>query len=101
MLNKAIEWNLLFSNPIGKLTLAKEEPKERILSEKEIPKLINLANDPLKSIILVALNTGMRLGEILNLEWAQVNLGSKTIFIPIKKAKSRKIRRIPLLHIHS
>ena len=34
-LNKAIEWNLLYSNPASILRLTKEEPKERILSEPD------------------------------------------------------------------
>jgi integrase len=54
--------------------MAKEEPKERILTEQEIRRLIENSEAPLRHIILVALNTGMRKSEILNLGWDQVNL---------------------------
>jgi integrase len=51
---------------------------------------------PLRHIILVALNTGMRKSEILNLEWDQVNLEEGFIRIDAQRSKSRKIRVIPL-----
>jgi integrase len=52
-----------------KYEIAKEEPKERILPEHEIRRLIENSEAPLRHIILVAFNTGMRKSEILNLEW--------------------------------
>jgi len=48
--------------------MAKEEQKERILSELEIRRLIDNSKTPLRHIIMVAINTGMRKSEILNLE---------------------------------
>lgn len=94
LLNKAVQWGHLGFNPISKMVMFKEEPKERILTNSEIKMLISLANQPLRNIILVALNTGMRKGEILKLEWNQVNLENG--FITVKKTKSSKLRRIPL-----
>jgi integrase len=94
MLNKAVQWGVLSFNPIKKMSMFKEEPKERILTEKEIKLLVRSAEVPLKHIILVALNTGMRRGEILNLHWNQVNVDQG--FITVQKTKSRKLRRIPL-----
>jgi integrase len=40
--------------------MAKEEQKERILSEPEIRRLIDNSDTPLRYIIMVAINTGMR-----------------------------------------
>ncbi len=94
VLNKAVEWKILDSNPLSKLPMFKEEPKERILTENEIQRLLALAGIPLKYIILVALNTGMRKGEILKLKWSQVNVEKG--FITVQKTKSKKLRRIPL-----
>ena len=95
MLNLASEWFDLELKPI-KYEMAKEEPKERILSEQEIRRLIENSEAPLKHIILVALNTGMRKSEILNLEWDQVNLKEGFIRIEAQRSKNRKIRVIPL-----
>jgi len=94
ILNRAVKWGYLSFNPIKKIEMYKEEPKERILSKAEISKLVSTANTPLKYIILIAVNTGMRIGEILNLEWNQVNI--EYGFITVKKTKSSKLRRIPL-----
>lgn len=94
ILNRAVQWGVLSFNPIKKISMFKEEPKERILTEKEIKLLVRSADVPLKHIILVALNTGMRRGEILNLHWHQINV--ERGFITVQKTKSRKLRRIPL-----
>lgn len=94
ILNKAVQWGVLSFNPIKKISMFREEPKERILTENEINLLVRSAGIPLKHIILVALNTGMRKGEILNLQWNQVNLDHG--FVTVQKTKSRKLRRIPL-----
>ena len=75
MINLASEWFDLELKPI-KYEMAKEEPKERILAEQEIRRLVEYSEAPLRHIVLVALNTGMRKSEILNLEWDQVNLGN-------------------------
>jgi integrase len=45
---------------------------------------------------MVALNTGMRKGEILSLEWNQVNLEQGFITMVAQKTKSKQIRRVPL-----
>jgi len=93
MFNKAVEWGMLSWNSIARIKLYKEEPKERILTEKEIGKLVSMAKPPLKDIILVAINTGMRKGEILNLKWDYVNLEEKFIET---RSKTNKIRIIPI-----
>jgi integrase len=95
MLKKAAEWYEFELKSI-KIYLTKEEPKERILSHKEIRLLIDNSDPPLKYIILVALNTGMRKGEIYKLEWSNVSLKQSFITIAAPTAKSKKIRRIPL-----
>jgi integrase len=45
-------------------------------------------------ILVVALGTGMRLGEILNLEWEHVDFDTRTI--TVAKSKSGKVRSIPI-----
>jgi integrase len=94
IINRAVRWGFLSFNPITKMEMFKEEPKERILNHDEMKLLVSSANTPLKHIILVALNTGMRRGEILNLEWNQINIEKG--FISVKKTKSRKLRTIPM-----
>jgi integrase len=94
VLNKAVRWGYLSTNPVKKIEFFKEEPKERILTIDEMKKLIDTAKNPLKNIILVALNTGMRQNEIYNLEWHQVNIDER--FITVQKTKTKKLRRIPL-----
>ena len=78
--------------------MAKEEQKERIFSESEIRRLIDNSETPLRHIIMVAINTGMRKSEILNLEWDQVNLEGG--FITIVEINFRLSPYRPLLKIN-
>lgn len=91
----AIDWNMAQENPVRKVKFFRQpEPKERILSEEEEKRLIYASSEHLKPIIIAALNTGMRLGEILSLEWNQINLGKREI--EVIKTKSGKNRVIPI-----
>jgi len=90
----AIKWGFADANPVKEVKFLKEEQKERILSPDEIQLLLYEANEDLKPIIITALNTGMRLGEILSLKWSQVNFEAG--FIQIEHSKSGKMRKIPM-----
>jgi integrase len=50
----------------------------------------------LEPIVLLAMNTGMRRGEILSLCWEDVNFDTKTLTVQFANAKSGKTRHIPL-----
>lgn len=78
------------------LDLATELPRERILTHEEIRVLVENAQPPLKYAVLLALNTGMRKGEILSLQWENVNLERDFITVTALEAKSKRIRRIPI-----
>ncbi|PCI38780.1 MAG: recombinase [Thiotrichales bacterium] len=52
--------------------------------------------DYLKPMLLLAMNTGMRRGEIFNLTWNKINFDRK--FLTIPNPKNNKARHIPLNH---
>lgn len=53
-------------------------------------------SDHLTPITLLALNTGMRRGELLGLLWEDVDLQGQRLKVTVGNAKSRKARHIPL-----
>ncbi len=95
ILNKAVKWGFLTHNPLT-IEMTKEMKKEYILPLGDINRLISNANPPLKYIIMIGINTGMRKGEILKLEWSYVNLEENFITLKAQITKTRTIRRIPL-----
>jgi integrase len=50
----------------------------------------------LEPIIITALNTGMRKGEILNLKWSNVDFKNRVIIVEV--TKNGEIRKIPMNH---
>lgn len=68
--------------------------KERILSPDEIHRLLACSSGHTKDIILLALNTGMRLREILGLKWEDINLHQG--HIKIRHSKSGGAQVIPM-----
>jgi integrase len=73
-----------------------EEPRERRLHEGEEQKLLDHAGPHLYAVIVGALETGMRRGELLSLTWADVRWNENAIYLPLKRTKTRKHRVIPI-----
>jgi len=96
MLNVAIDEGYLDKNPAMKIKLFSEEDNEKgqALTEDEESKLLAASAEHLRSIIIVALNTGMRPKEIYNLRWNQVDL--RKGIIAVERTKSGKVRHIPI-----
>ena len=95
LLSKGAEWELMESNPFkkGKSLLTKENNKRlRFLTHEEIQKLLAVAPQHLKEVIICAVNTGMRRGELLSLKWEQVRNG----FIYLQNTKTDEPRQIPI-----
>jgi integrase len=90
ILNKAKEWGYIEQVP--KIKLFKENNQRvRYLTEEEEEKLLKIAPEPLKSMIIIALNTGMRQGEILNLKWRDIDLNEGIIIIQDSKSKEKRV----------
>jgi len=95
ILNMAVNEGIIAENPVRKVRFFKEDnQKERILCERESEELLKHCNGQIRPIIIIALNTGMRRGEILKLRWQNVNLDRK--FITVERTKSGKIRKVPM-----
>ncbi len=95
MFNLAIKWGKTSSNPMNDVKPFKiGEKPERVLSDEESERLIEASPDFLEPIVIMALHTGMRKGEILGLRWSMLNFGNGAI--TVEKSKSGKCRSIPM-----
>jgi integrase len=98
MFTKAVEWEMVEEQTLKRIRKVKllEENNRRLryLSQEECQKLINSCDAHLKPIVITALNTGMRKGEILSLKWDNVDL--KHGFILLDKTKNGERREIPI-----
>ena len=52
--------------------------------------------DHLKPLVVLALNTGMRRGELFGMTWSDVDLERSVITVRAATAKSQRVRRLPL-----
>jgi integrase len=98
MTGKAFDWEMITEETlkkIRKVKLLKGEVKRlRYLSDDEAERLISNCEPYLKPIVITALNTGMRRGEIFNLTWNRVDLKNRIILLD--KTKNGERREIPI-----
>jgi integrase len=100
MMSKALEWKLVTANPFqGVRSLRVPSRIERILGVDEESRLLaccdRLRSRFLRSVVVLALNTGMRRGELLSLKWEQVDLAQGRIRVLNAKTNS-STRSIPV-----
>ncbi|TKC90345.1 site-specific integrase [Trinickia terrae] len=100
LLNIAIiEWGACKDNPVLRVRKPKLPPgRDRRLTWGEERRVLRAAsahrNQDIYSIIVLALETAMRQGEILGLEWEHIDLRTRVAHLPITKNGSK--RDVPL-----
>jgi integrase len=87
--------------------LTKEHARTRRLQAGEADALLAACPSRLRAVVECALETGMRKGEILSLQWRQVEgmsidqqtiswAPNATLLLPAQKTKTKQMRRIPI-----
>lgn len=97
------EWEWGMPNPVKGRLLREPHHRERYLSRAEVGRLVTEARklrqgDLLADFIELAVHTGCRRGELLNLDWGRVTLeaGREAITLNARHTKSGKPRQVPL-----
>ncbi len=90
------EWGLEgLRNPVSDIRKPKQPTgRDRRLQTGEEEKLLALASPQLRPLIVMALETAMRQGELLSISWKDVNLKQRTIFL--SDTKNGESRSVPL-----
>lgn len=111
MMNRALEWGYLHTNPakaVGYIEISDSKPI-RYLTEDEYKKFMEVCREDFKEyypIFYTLIHTGMRKGEILSLDWQDIDFSKGTIVIRSKdgfkpksidsKTRKAKTRIIPI-----
>ncbi len=91
----AEKWGRASYNPVKEVKVLRAPIRpERILNDSEIERLISSAKGRTCDIIIVAINTGMKLGEILSLKWEDVDVSGGILVV--KGSKKERDRKIPI-----
>jgi integrase len=101
MIRKAVAWELIPEDVHKKVCRVKDFPEHngrlRYLTIEEAKRLIECCPEGLtRDVVTVALNTGMRSGEIFKLTWPDIDLVHG--FILLKDTKNGKPREVPINH---
>ena len=79
------------------ITLQKETPRVwRFAAEEDEKKLLDVCDPHLKGVVIALLDTACRVGEILTLQWKNVNLERRELVIEAVKSKTRTTRMLPI-----
>jgi integrase len=96
VLNYAVRSKTIVTNPIDELrcTARLQIRRARVLTQREEQNLFDLLTGhraKLRSIVTLALNTGLRRGELFGLEWRDVWTGVITVRPEISKGKRERV----------
>jgi integrase len=93
------EWGLAVSNPVRQIRMPKPgKPRTRRLEAGEEEALLTACAGSgahyLHSFVVLAIETGMRFGELAGAQWKHVDLDKRTIYLP--NTKNGQARTVPL-----
>ncbi|WP_419893596.1 tyrosine-type recombinase/integrase [Oceanobacillus kimchii] len=94
---------MISTNPMQNISQVKSDYVEEVpgLSPKEVKKLLNYLNDEFfgdyrdRLLIMLLLDTGMRINEAVNVKIGDINMKRSTVHIPSARAKNRRYREVP------
>jgi integrase len=89
------EWELSDETPFARFKIPSGDVKRvRYLSQDEEEQLMSALPEWLKPIVTIARETGLRLSNIINLEWRQVNIFSR--MINLERTKNGEPHSVPM-----
>jgi integrase len=89
------EWEWCRENPVSKVSMERENnQRDRWLSVEEEARLLQGCAPWLHDLVMFALHTGMRMGEILELTWRGVDFSRRTVMVV--RSKNGERRTIPV-----
>lgn len=95
----AVDEGILPANPVARIRLERERRKKKpVLSPAEEALLLAAASPHLRDIVIFALDTGMRRGEILNQTWEDIDFARRLLSVTHSKTPEGEAREIPLSH---
>ncbi|HMO82001.1 MAG TPA: site-specific integrase [Pyrinomonadaceae bacterium] len=101
MLNFAVQNEWLIKNPFvlakGAISTSSEIERDRVLSFEEEYRLLSVSMGPrshLRPLLICALDTAMRRGEMFKMRWSDVDLVKNEIFIPQTNTKTEDSRTV-------
>ena len=101
MFKHAVQWGYLDANPALYIERPRVEIEEmELLTLPEIRRLVEAAEEPVRTLLLCAVLTGMRRGELLGLKWEDIDFEGNRIHVrralwrgKFVTPKSRRSRR--------
>jgi integrase len=93
MLGKAAEWGVIPAAP--RVKLFKEEGRSALINDDAESKLLEAAKQPLRDVLTIMLDCGMRPGEVFQMCWDDIDWERSVIFIPRGKTKLSR-RYLPM-----
>jgi integrase len=93
MLGKAAEWGVIPTAP--RIKLFKEEGRSALISDEAEAKLLEVAKQPLRDVLTIMLDCGMRPGEVFQMCWEDIDWERNWVFIP--RGKTKLSRRYAVL----
>jgi integrase len=92
-----VEEGYLAANPLGRLRMERERRTKRpVMSLREEQLLLAASPEHLQRIILCALHTGMRRGEILQQRFEDIDFDNRILYVTHSKTPEGEAREIPL-----
>lgn len=93
----AFDEGLLLANPLSRMRLERERKRKRpVMSLDEEDSLLRSAEPHLRPIIVAALDSGLRRGELLTERWEDIDFARRLLFVSRSKTPEGESREVPL-----
>ena len=93
----AADEGFIQQNPFARVRMARERRKRRpVMPVAEEVKLLSVCAPHLVPIVVLALDTGMRRGELLHQHWEDVDFDRRLLFVTHSKTPEGEMREVPL-----
>jgi integrase len=102
LFKEAIEHGMRDDNPAQHVKSNREEPRQRFLTVEEIERLVDVLQRrrvlyrDASDVAMLAILTGSRIGEIVDMRWSNVDLTAATWIKPAARVKQRRTHHLAL-----